>query len=308
MTGNGRVTRLTRPGLDSSPIGAVDMGSRNFKYVFGQKINGVVTTELIGKERLDIGREVTENNGLIGRDKFTQIEDALSRFVRYCRDREAPVVLAIATSAFRNARNQQQIIDLARDIGLSMEIADGPREGEVGYLAATGGAPNKFVCDAGSKSTQIAWELDGDIQSRSIPVGYELAYESFVEHASTLDESKEHFGRFLDGNFRALPKNTDQFIALAANTITTFVTGENRTGQQARMLSRADLSDRMSRLRALSASRFDRLKSSLPKAKKTLVGMVFLDYLMERTGHDEALVTEIELPAGLIVEYFNRRE
>ena len=308
MTGENHITLATRPDLETARIGAVDMGSRNFKFVFGQRVNGVVTTRLVGKERLDIGKEVTENNGLIGRDKFMQIEDALSRFMRYCSDRGAPKVLAIATSAIRNARNQQQIIDLAKEIGLTMEVANGPREGEVGYLAATGGAPNKFVCDAGSKSTQIAWNSNGNIQSRSIPVGYELAYDSFVEHASTLEETEANFSRFLDGNFRELPDNTDQFIALAANTITTFVTGENRTGQRGRTLTRADLSDKISRLRGLSASRYDELKSSLPNAKKTLPGLVFLDYLMERTGHDEALVTEIELPAGLVVEYFNKRE
>jgi hypothetical protein len=41
--------------------------------------------------------------------------------------------------------------------------------------------------------------------------------------------------------------------------------------------------------------------------EKTLPGLVFLDYLMERTGHCEALITEADLPAGLIVEYFFKR-
>ena len=177
----------------------------------------------------------------------------------------------------------------------------------MGYLAATGGAPNKLVCDSGSKSIQIAWEINGKILSRSIPVGYELVYESFVEHASTLDETKENFGRFLDGNFKYLPENTDQFIALAANTITSFVTGEKRTGHQGRTLMRTSLNGKMSELRELSPSQYNNLKASLPRVEKTLPGLVFLDYLMERTGHGETLITEAELPAGLIVEYFFKR-
>jgi len=304
MTDESTIAQPPRSDEEPGMVGAIDMGSRNFKYVFGQKINGIITTELIGKERLEIGKEVTENHGLIGRNKFMQIEEALSRFIRYCSDRGALTVLAIATSAIRNARNQQQVIDLAREIGLTMEVADGLREGEVGYLAATGGAPDKLVCDSGSKSIQIAWEINGKILSQSIPVGYELVYESFVEHASTLDETKENFVRFLDGNFKELPENTDQFIALAANTITSFVTGEKRTGHQGITLTRTALNGKMSELRELSPSQYNNLKATLPRVEKTLPGLVFLDYLMERTGHGEALITEAELPVGLIVEYF----
>ncbi len=306
MAGESTIAQPPRSDEESSKVGAIDMGSRNFKYVFGQKIGGIITTELIGKERLEIGREVTENHGLIGRNKLMQIEGALSRFMRYCADRGAPKVLAIATSAIRNARNQVQVMDLARKIGLILEVAEGEREGQVGYLAATGGAPNQFVSDSGSKSIQIAWEINGKIQSRSVPFGYELVYESFVEHASTLDETKENFARFLDGNFKELPENTNQFIALAANTITSFITGVERTGHQGRVLTRASLTAKMSELLELSPSQYNELKSSLKRVEKTLPGLVLLDYLMERTGHGEALITEAELPVGLIVEYFSK--
>jgi exopolyphosphatase/guanosine-5'-triphosphate,3'-diphosphate pyrophosphatase len=309
MTGESTITKAPQSDEEPGKVGAIDMGSKSFKFVFGQKINGRVTIELIRKERLEIGKEVTENHGIIGRHKFRQIEVALSQFMRYCSDRGAPTVLAIATSAVRNARNQQQVIDLAREIGVSIEVAEGVREGKVGYLAATGGAPNKLVSDSGSRSIQVVWEVNGKIQSRSIPVGYELAYESFVEHASTLDETKENFVKFLDGNFKELPENTDQFIALAANTVTSFIGGggEIRSGQQGRTLTRTALNGRLSELRELSPTQYNNLKSSLPKAKKILPGLVFLDYLMERTGHDEAHITETELPVGLIVEYFLMR-
>ncbi len=284
------------------------MGSKNFKLVFGQKVNGCITTELIRKERLEIGMEVTGNHGTISRNKLRQIEETLSGFMRYCRERGASTVLAIATSAIRNAKNHQQVIDLASDIGLSIEVAGGAREGEVDYFAATGGAPNKLVSDFGSKSIQIAWEINGKILSRSIPVGYELAFESFVEHASTLDETICDFGTFLDGNFKEFPDNTDQLIALASNTVTLFITQEQSASYSGRTLTRIALNSRISELRKLSPTQYDNLKSSLPKAEKVLPGLVFLAYLLERTGHGEALLSETELPVGLIVEYFLKGE
>lgn len=296
------------PGFDEAInlVGAIDMGSKNFKFVFGQKVNGIITTELIGKERLELGKEVTENDGLIGEEKIVQMQETLSRFVRYCRDRGATEILAIATSAIRNAKNHQRIIDMARETGLTIDVAEGIREGRLGYLAATGGVSNKLVSDGGSKSMQIAWEFTGKIHSHSVPVGYELAYESFLEPASTFNEAEHMLRRFLGGNFTELPENTNQFVALAANTIASFVTGEEKRTPQ-RTLTIAALNGKLSELRMLSESQYGDLKTSLPRIDKVLSGVIFLDYVMERSGHREALISENELPVGLIAEFFLTR-
>lgn len=293
---------------ESTTVGAVDLGSKNFKFVLGRLVDGRITTELVGKEPLQIGREVTGNHGTISPEKMRQIEAALSRFMQTCRDNGAATVLGIATSAIRNARNQQQIIDLALGMGLSLEIADGEREGRIGYLAATGGALGQMVSDCGSKSIQVAWESGGSIVSRSVSMGYELAYETFVQRAASVDETQRNFTRFLDGNFTLLPEKTGQLFALAANTLTAFADGEPATGQRSGKLTRTAMKKRIDELREFSPSRYDELKSSLPRAEKILPGLFFLDYLLEKTGHDEALIAKAELPVGLIVEHFLGRD
>ena len=287
----------------SRQVGAIDLGSKNFKFVFGRKTNGVVTTELIRKERLELGKEVTENNGLIGEERITQVKQSLSEFVHYCRERGASDVLAITASAIRNARNYGRIRDIAHEVGVNLELADGAREGQIGYLAATGGAPNKLVTEVGSKSMQVTWERDGDILSRSVSVGYEQAYESFIEHESTLLEAEQRFHKFLDGNFREIPQHTDQYFALAANTATSFVSGESDSELE-RTLHKHRLDRAMTRLRTLPASQYNELKASLPKAEKILPGLIFIQYIMERSGHTEMRASPNELPVGLVVEYF----
>jgi exopolyphosphatase/pppGpp-phosphohydrolase len=301
--GDYTINHLSASTKTTTRIGAVDLGSKNFKMVMGQEIGGKVTTELIGKAPLEIGREVTENHSTIGEEKIRQMERTLSRFMLYCADKGAATVLGIATSAIRSARNQQQVIDLALNMGLYLEIADGEREGQVGYLAATEGAPNKLVSGLGSKSMQVVWERDGDIHSQSVSVGYELAYETFVERSASADETRDNFFRFLDGNFTMPPADNDQFIALAANTLTSFVSGEANMIRHHSVLARNALSAFLSKLRQLSPQ-YDKLKSSLTKTKKTLAGLFFLDYLLERTGLDGLWIAEAELPVGLVVEYF----
>lgn len=293
---------------ESGAIGAIDMGSKSFKFVLGRKQEGQVLTELIKKERLGIGKEVTENHGIIGEKKCEEIDNALVWFKQYCQERGAETVIAVATSAIRNARNRQRIIDLAHRSNIEIEIADGVREGVIGYFAATGGAPNRVVSDSGSRSIQIAWESQGTIHSRSTPVGYEHVYEIFVEHADSMMETEEGFNRFLDGNFSELPTTAVELISLAANTLTTFVTGMERTDRENRYLQRSSLERKLIELRELTETEYIHLKSSLDDAEKILPGLVFLTYLMRRTNMQRALVAEAELPVGLIVEHFLKTE
>ncbi len=284
-------------------IGAIDMGSKNFKYVFGHEIDGVITTELIRKESLQLGKEVSENNGLIREERIYQVSRSLSWFVLYCRERGASEVLGITASAIRNARNYDRVRDVAHVVGVNLEVADGAREGEIGYFAATGGAANKLVTEVGSKSMQITWDSAGTIRSQSVSVGYEQAYEAFIENQSTLRDAERMFCKFLDGNFTEVPHHTDQYFALAANTTTSFVTSEMPTGSE-RILDKDALDATMAGLRALSPSEFNALKRSLPKANKIFPGLIFIQYIMERSGHDQMVASPNELPVGLVVEYF----
>ena len=284
-------------------VGAIDLGSRNFKFVFGHKNKDVIGTELVRKERFDLGKEVSENNGLIREERIVQVKESLSRFVHFCRDRGAPDVLAITASAIRNARNYHRIRDVAHEVGINLELADGAREGEIGYFAATGGRPGQLVTEVGSKSMQITWEKDGDILSRSVSVGYEQAYESFVEHESTFHEAERRFHRFLDGNFPKIPRHTDRYHALAANTATSQVSGVSHSAIE-RILHKNALDREIARLRSLSDAEYKEQKASMPKAEKILPGLIFIRYVMERSGHNEMHASPNELPVGLVVEYF----
>jgi len=72
-------------------------------------------------------------------------------------------------------------------------------------------------------------------------------------------------------------------------------------------LKRSDLQRKLSTIKQLSDTDFEALKRSIDNANKILPGMVFLDYIMGRSGHDQVLISDAELPVGLIVEYFNRK-
>jgi exopolyphosphatase/pppGpp-phosphohydrolase len=75
----------------------------------------------VKKEHVDLGKEVTENYKRIRKKKLIEIENILSRFKNDCINKGVTTLLAIATSAVRNARNKEDLVSLARDYGISLE-------------------------------------------------------------------------------------------------------------------------------------------------------------------------------------------
>ena len=299
----GGIGDLTSDGMEEI-ICAIDMGSKTFKLVMGQKVNDRVTTQLLKKENLELGKEVAENHKMIRKEKLIEIENVLSRFKKICKEKEATKILAIATSAVRDAGNKKEVFDMARNLGIILDIAEGSREGEVGYLAATYGASNKLVIDMGSQSFQLTWKISKKIVSQSIDGGYKIAYNKFIRGASTFAAAQERYREFLDRNLRKFPKRTNQFIALSSKTITGFVTGKKKDETSGSNLSKEALNEKIQTLSSLTSEQFKSIMSNTIKAYKIFPGIILLNYVMERSGHNKALITDAELPVGLIVEYF----
>lgn len=287
-------------------IGAIDMGSKNFKLVIGWKVNDQIITQLLKKENVNLGREVDENNKRIRKKKLVEIENILSSFKNDCLEKGITKILAIATSAVRNARNKEDLVSLARDYGISLDVADGQREGEVGYLAATSGASNRLVIDMGSQSFQLTWKINKKIKSKSFKAGYKIAYKKFIKGIPTFTEAQALYIKFLERNLIIFPKKTNQLISLASKTITSFVTGKKKGEVSGINLSKKELNEKIGSLRNLTSKQFKLLKSNTRKASKIFPGIILLDYVMEQSKHDNALIVDAELPVGLIVEYFQK--
>ena len=299
------VWETTRPTAEPHPtVCAIDLGSKNFKMVTGSKVDGAVVTELIMKKPLALGKALLENANVIGAEKRLEVEQALLEFKRYCDNRAIHPLLAIATNAIRDANNRDEIAALARAIGIDLEIADGRREAEVGYLAATGGQPGKLVVEMGSRSLQVAWETAGRIETRLIDRGYEHAFQAFFRGAPHFSQALMSYRGFLGERLGDLPRGSDQLFALAANTLAGFVAGKAKEEITDRSLSKTALEEKIRALEQATADGFASLVEGNPKAGKILPGLVLLELILEKSGHDAVFIANAELPVGLIIEYF----
>jgi len=288
-------------------VAALDLGSKTFKAVLGEIRDHRIVTLRLDKRRVDLGMDVTKNRGVISKDKLALAGASLADLKSICEREGSAEILAVATGAVRTARNGGAILDTASELGIVVEIVSGEREAELAYLAATGGEPGKLVCELGSHSMQLASQASGRIESVSIAMGYELAYPEFIRDAPDFTQARAAYAAFLDGQVRKPRGRSTALICLSMNSSARFVTGEQKARVTDRYLSHARVREKMRALTALSKSGFSSLRASTPKANKVLSSLILLDYLLERTGHDQAFIAGTELPVGLIVEHFRLR-
>ncbi len=301
MNTNRKPPKASRP---PSKVFALDLGSKNFKLVSGQHVDGELHTRLEGKRTLELGKSIARDNGCISSAKLEEIREALQALRALCEPSATKTIMAIGTRALRIAENREIVRRIATDLDIDLSIADGVREAEVAYLAVTGGAVNKLVSDLGSHSLQVAWSHAGAIEALSVDLGYETAYARFFEPAATFGEAEQALSDFLDGHLDAIPTGTEQLISLSSNTAVSWVTGKIKKEITNRLLARSVLTECLSRLRRLGSDEFRATLADTPRASKIFPGIVVLDYLLDRSGHGHVLLAEVELPVGLIVEHF----
>lgn len=297
---------LERPAT-SPLVAAVDLGSKNFKFILGWLDRGEVRYGLLGKRTLQVGRDVAEHAGVIGADKLAQVRALLEEFSAFCRAAGVEQIMGMATSAIRGAANHAEVTAIGRACGIELEIADGPREGVIGYLAATGGRPGRLVTDTGSSSFQVAWQTDGPIRSLSIPVGYARGYAMHIRNAPTFGDARRAYRRFLEDSIDHLPSDTEEMVAVAGKSVGAFVSGRSVDSMPGTVLERAALDRKIGELGELTPAEFGGLKTDLGKVDKVLSGLLIIDWVMERSGHFGARIVDAELPVGLVVEYFQQR-
>ena len=283
-----------------TPICAIDMGSNSFRRIVGSFDQGRYVQRSIEKKTLGVGDDVTRH-GRISDAKLAEIDEALSGFKTSCQKDGARPVVAIGTSAFREAPNGARVVAIAAKLGIPMEIATEKRESELAYLAGSLGQDGYAVIDNGSRSIELVAKDGGATRYVVFNLGYRVAYETFFAKAADPEAAAQAF--------------RDRLMPEASKA--PFMKGKKKLvgvefGEMADVLFEpAALEGRVFTLQALK-QRLHQITSSGPKEfqafKKTtdldraLPRLVVAVALTEAFGYSQLELTEREIGAGLIIE------
>jgi len=148
---------MARAGLPR-PVAAIDVGSNSIR---------VAIVALDGEAYLEILEEASatprlihevQRDGRLSGESVEEVVSILRDFQAIARGADADPVVAVATSAVRDAANSAALVNrLQKDLGLTLQIVDGIEEARLAFLGAVHSLPVErgLVVDIGGGSVEV---------------------------------------------------------------------------------------------------------------------------------------------------------
>ena len=285
---------------DTGVFCAIDMGSNNFKLILGEMKGGKYLQHYFTKNRLGVGDDMSKT-GEISPGKLMEIRQTLQEYSRFCDGKGIQARAAVATAAFREAKNQQAVAEIAKSLQLPLEIASEERESQLAYLVGTLGQRDFAVIDNGSRTIELVTYSSNGYQWSVFHLGYRIAFQQFFQPAATFADAHDQFrGAIAPHLLRAdFMKSRRGYAGVEMEDVARYILSQDRVDGV--RISLDTISGKIAALRNLSAADFSELKK-MKNIDEVLPRLVVLEQTLMTFGYREIQVFERELGVGLIVE------
>ncbi len=298
-------------------LAVIDLGSNSFRLVVFSAAGGWWrrTDEIYEPVRIGEGMGAT---GRLGEEPMARALATLDVFAHFCQAAglEGRAVDAVATSAIRDAENNEDFLALARErSNLPIRVLSREQEARYGYLAAVNSTTLRDGCvlDLGGGSLQLVRVVDRlPRDSGSWGLGSVRMTERFLPGPGPakrrqLEELREHVAGelarapWLERTGRRLVGlgGTVRNLAVAAQR----ALGRPTNGVQGTTIERDVLDELVQRLAALPVCERSRVPGiKQVRADVILAGALVVLAVLDVAGFDELEVTEAGLREGVFFE------
>jgi exopolyphosphatase/pppGpp-phosphohydrolase len=279
---------------------AIDLGSATFRRIVGTFVDGRYEQKGIEKKTLGVGDDVARN-GRISEQKLAEIKQTLSGFRAACEKDNARPIMAVGTSAFREAPNGSRAREIAKALGIAMEIASEQRESELAYLVGSLGQDGIAVIDNGSRSIELVARNGGALRYVVFNLGYRIAYETFFAKAQDLQSAARAFHDRLDKEAQDAPfmRNQKKLVGIEFGDLMDVLF--EPAPLDGRVLTLVELKRKIEEIERSGPAGWRALKAKTD-IDRALPRLVVAAFLTERFGYSQLELTDRELGAGLIIE------
>ncbi|NNJ12034.1 Ppx/GppA family phosphatase [Chloroflexales bacterium ZM16-3] len=299
-------------------IGIIDLGSNTTRlivmaYELGHSFR--LMDEVSETVRLAEG---VGSSGTLRAAPIHRAVEALSMFERFCHNTGVTQIIAVGTSAIREAQNQDVFWNaLHQQTGLDLQIISAEEEAHFGYLGTVNALTisDGFVFDTGGGSTQVsAVRNHRRLRSFSAQAGVLRFTERFVKSDPI---SKNDMRRLREGAQQAFAEldwvrgGDGLQLAGMGGTVRTLARMDQK--QRGYPLDRVHgyvlARESISRMIEEMAGRTRRERESIPglksdRADVSLAGAVIIDQLMEQGGFSELTVSGQGVREGIFYKHF----
>ncbi len=306
-------------------IASIDCGTNSFHLMIGQ-ISAQGQVEVIDRQK-DMVRlgDSTFQTGVISPESFLRATEALRAFRKLCDSHQVDALLAVATSATREALNGGDFVRAVRDeTGIDLQVISGEEEARLIYLGARSVLPlgnrRALLFDIGGGSVEImvcdAREL---YFQRSLKLGVLRLLQMFSSEQPSLDERAqlaEYCHRALEKIAAPIQRIGFDVVAISSGTgraLAELCTpllprsdapGRSEKVERSKVVRFSDIFSLEQRLFGMSAADRQKMPGLDPRrADSILPGVVLVRSLLEVFHADEYVLCEAGLREGLIFDY-----
>jgi exopolyphosphatase/guanosine-5'-triphosphate,3'-diphosphate pyrophosphatase len=299
-------------------IGIIDLGSNTTRLIV-MAYQPQYCFKLIDEvsETVRLAQGIGEDGQMQPEAMYRSVE-ALKMFHALCQGTGVPRVMAVGTSAVRDATNQDEFLaKLKREAGLEMRVLSGQEEAYYGYLGVVNTLPvsDGFVIDIGGGSTEITEVCErtfnhwvshpaGTVRyteryTNSDPISnkdFRALKQAAAKTFGNIDWLQAAPGRVLvgvGGTVRNLARIDQKRRRYPLERLHGYVMTRKSLDSIVDMLRKKDLPARQS-VSGLNSSRADVI----------VAGAVILQQVMHQANFEEILISGQGLREGLFYEYF----
>lgn len=310
-------------------IAAIDVGTNSFHLLIGQvSTDGQVVALERAKDMVRLGDSAFKS-GVISPEAFQRASEALRNFKRLADRHGCDAIVAVATSATREADNGGDFVRAMRDeTGIDLHVISGEEEARLIYLGARAqlplGSRRALLCDIGGGSVEV---MVGDARELYFQRSLKLGVLRLLQHLKGDPPTQDERSRLAEVCHRALEKVAApmqrigfDFVAISAGTaravyelcyssslVAAAGSPASSPGERVRIVSFADVYALEQRLCAMSSVERARLPGLDPRRIDSIVsGVILIRSLLEVLHADQYTLCETALREGLIVDYAAR--
>lgn len=298
-------------------LASLDLGSNTFlcliSEVENQKITKIYSDEV---EMVRLGQGLSTSKKFHP-DALVRAKNTLTNFKKTL-DREKPeAILAMATSAARDAENQEELFKICNELSIPVEIIPGEKEAEITYRGAVSGmisANTRLVLDIGGGSTEFIFGEDQKILfGKSLDIGCVRLTEKFISAQPTPQNEILALQEFIREQIKQIVKLAPQLpkeILAVAGTPTTIAQVEIGYFDAAKIdgyeLTQQGLQSWLEKLTGLSVA--DKIKAGYPegRADVIVVGVITLLETLKAFNLSKLTVSTRGVRYGVALELAKR--
>jgi exopolyphosphatase/guanosine-5'-triphosphate,3'-diphosphate pyrophosphatase len=296
-------------------VAAADIGTNSTRLLVADVAPDGSVAEV--ERLLEITRlgEGVDAGGTLGELPMGRVAAALERYAARARALGAERMLAVATSAVRDAANREEFLARVAATGFQPRLLSGEEEAQTTFAGVRSRAPGEpatsadgtLVIDVGGGSTELVLgDAQGVAWSTSLQAGCVRMTERFLGEDVITEEAFAASDAAVDELLQVVPDDavaaTRRAVAVAGTATTLAAIANGGYSAEAvhdAQLTRAEVRDLQARLAALPLEQRRTVPGLEPaRAPVIVAGLAVLGRVLDRFGLREATVSERDILHG----------